>query len=83
MATNLRLPLLAGALLCSALPAWSQQGNPEDKGKELAQALCNSCHPLTARTGSGYDAKGWDTVMHMMINHGVPISKDQVEPLKA
>jgi virginiamycin B lyase len=83
MCKKLRLLVVVAALLGSALPAWSQPGNPEDKGKELAQALCNSCHPLTARTGSGYDAKGWDTVMHMMVNHGVPIPKDQAEPLRA
>src|SRR5262245_34565417 len=83
MLNTLRLPLTTAALVCIALPAWGQQDYSEDKGKELAAALCNSCHPLTARTGSGYDAKGWDTVMDMMVNNRVPIPKDQVEPLKA
>src|SRR5256885_12208277 len=29
----------------------------------------NSCHALSARVGSGYDAKGWHTVVRMMTNH--------------
>jgi virginiamycin B lyase len=73
--------LIASALLCSALPVWAQKGAPEDKGKQLVDAQCNSCHPLTARTGSGYDAKGWRTVMRMMTNHGVAIQKDDLGPM--
>src|SRR2546425_2166274 len=71
------LPLMAAALLCSALPAWSQE-SPEGQGKELAAALCNSCHPFYARLGGGYTAEGWRTVMRMMANHGVNVRADQV-----
>jgi len=42
------------------------------KGKLLAEAQCNSCHPL-ARAASGYTAEGWDTVLRMMANFGVHI----------
>jgi virginiamycin B lyase len=73
--------LIASALLCSALPTWAQKGAPEDKGKQLVDAQCNSCHPLTARIGSGYDAKGWRTVMRMMTNFGVAIQKDDLGPM--
>ncbi len=73
---------LAAALLCCAMPVWAQSA-PEDKGKAMVDAQCNSCHPLTARTGSGYDAAGWKTVMRMMTNHGVPIAKDQLGPMTA
>jgi len=73
--------LIASALLCLALPGWAQKAAPEDKGKQLVEAQCNSCHPLTARTGSGYDAKGWRTVMRMMVNHGAPVPKDQIGPM--
>jgi virginiamycin B lyase len=79
---KLRLTLMAAALLCSALPAWGQKA-AEEKGKELVGGLCNSCHPLTARIGGGYTAKGWDTVLHMMMNHGVPVPKDQIAAIKA
>jgi virginiamycin B lyase len=75
------LSLMAAASLCSALPAWSQN-LPEGKGKEIAAAKCMSCHALEARTGNGYTAKGWDTVMHMMTNHGVPLSKEEIATLR-
>jgi len=74
------LPLTAAALLCSALSAWSQN-LPEGKGKEVAAAKCMSCHALEARTGNGYTAKGWGTVMRMMTNHGVPMSKEEIATL--
>ena len=41
------------ALLLMGLPAWSQ-GLPDGKGKELAEANCNSCHTLLSRVGAGY-----------------------------
>src|SRR5881392_3376336 len=69
--------LMAAALLCSALPAWSQE-LPEGQGKEMVAALCNSCHPFYARLGGGYTAEGWRTVMRMMANHGVNIPPDQL-----
>src|SRR5207344_1923659 len=28
--------------------------------------------------GSGYTAEGWTTVLRMMTNHGVPLSKDEI-----
>src|SRR3989475_13317071 len=68
---------MAAALLCSALPAWSQE-LPEGQGKEMVAALCNSCHPFYARLGGGYTAEGWRTVMRMMANHGVNMPADQV-----
>jgi len=69
--------LTAAAVLCAALPAWSQE-LPEGKGKEMVAALCNSCHPFHARLGGGYTAEGWRTVMRMMANHGVNVPADQV-----
>ena len=69
------LPLTAVALLCAALPAWGAKPD----GKALVDATCNSCHPLTARTGSGYTSKGWHTVMRMMVNQGAPVPKAKDE----
>ncbi len=62
--------LIATALMALAAPAWSQDG------KALVDATCNTCHPLTARVGSGYDERGWNTVMRMMINHGAPVAAE-------
>jgi virginiamycin B lyase len=68
---------MAAALLCSALPTWSQE-LPDGKGKGMVAATCNSCHPFYARLGAGYTADGWRTVMRMMANHGVAVPADQI-----
>jgi len=65
------------AVAC-ALPLWAQA---QDKAKATVDATCNTCHPLSARVGTGYDAKGWHTVIRMMVNQGAPLAKDQVEPI--
>jgi virginiamycin B lyase len=77
MAEKLRLVLIATALLSSAFPAWSEE-LPEGKGKEMVAASCTSCHTFSSRVGAGYTAKGWRTVMRMMINQGVPIPSDRL-----
>src|SRR5215471_17088514 len=81
MATKSRVSVLAAAvLLCWAFPAWGQSP-VEDKGKPLVDAKCNSCHPLAARTGSGYTPEGGKTVMRMMTNHGVDITPEELGPM--
>src|SRR5436853_6182065 len=72
---------VAAALLCSVLPAWAQKDMPDAGGKALVDAQCNSCHALSARTGSGYTPEDWKTVMRMMMNHGVNIAPDQLGPM--
>src|SRR2546425_360812 len=73
--------VIAAALLCPVLPAWAQKDMPDASGKALVDAQCNSCHALTARTGSGYTPEDWKTVMRMMMNHGVKIAPDQLGPM--
>ena len=75
-----RLSLIACAVSI-ALPAWSQDA--ADPGKALVDAQCNSCHPLSARVGSGYTPHEWDTVLRMMTNHGAPISAEQLPVIKS
>jgi virginiamycin B lyase len=77
-----RTPLVAVAALCCSLPTLGQE-LPEGKGKDLVAGQCNSCHAFHARVGSGYNEKGWDTVLRMMQNHGVPIPPDQFPTMKA
>src|SRR5216684_1582324 len=72
---------IAAALLCPVLAAWAQKEMPDASGKALVDAQCNSCHALTARTGSGYTPEDWKTVMRMMMNHGVNIAPDQLAPM--
>ena len=73
-----RSTLIASALLSLTCSAW---GQADDKGKAVVDAQCNSCHPIGARTGSGYTHDGWKTVMRMMTNHGIPIGPDQLGPM--
>jgi virginiamycin B lyase len=60
------------------LPVWAQA---QDKAKQAVDATCNTCHPLSARVGTGYDAKGWHTVVRMMVNQGAPVPKGQMEAI--
>ncbi|HUL91676.1 MAG TPA: hypothetical protein VLV56_04940 [Burkholderiales bacterium] len=69
---------LAPLVLGASLPASAQA---PDKAKQTVDATCNTCHPLSARVGTGYDAKGWHTVMRMMVNQGAPVPKDQMEAM--
>jgi len=73
---------IAAALLACTLPAFGQ-GSLEEQGKKFVDATCNTCHPIGARTGSGYTPEGWDTVLRMMTNHGVQIPADQLPAAKA
>ena len=75
---------LLPSLICTALMSFvlpvSGQELPDGKGKEIVLANCNSCHTYYSRVGAGYTAKGWDTVMRMMANHGITVPADQVPP---
>src|ERR1700688_610755 len=51
--SNKSCVVLTAALLCSGLPALSQE-LPDGPGKELAAANCNICHALLSRVGRGY-----------------------------
>jgi virginiamycin B lyase len=74
-AKRVSLSLIAAAFTA---PAWAQS---DASGKQVSDALCNSCHPLTARTGNGYTPEGWRTALRMMQNHGVNIPPDQMPAL--
>ena len=73
---------LAAVLLCWALSARAEDF-PDGKGKEMVAASCTGCHTFASRVGAGYTPAGWRTVMRMMINHGVPIPPEQIQPMTA
>ena len=73
----------AAALLLSAPLMAFGQASLEEQGKKFVDDTCNTCHKIGARTGSGYTPEGWDTVLRMMTNHGVPIPADQMPAAKA
>ena len=69
------LPVIAGALLCAALPLRAQPAPPdfpEGPGKSTVVALCGGCHDIN-RLRAGYTPAGWRTVMRMMLNFDVPV----------
>jgi virginiamycin B lyase len=72
--------LIAASALCVAIPAWGQ-APAEDVGKKMVDGLCNSCHPIGARTGSGYTRDEWNTVLRMMTNHGLALTPEQLGPM--
>ena len=76
MKSRFQASLLASAFVSIATPALGQDA--ADRGKALVDAQCNSCHALTARTGSGYTKEEWQVVMRMMTNHGVKISPEEL-----
>jgi virginiamycin B lyase len=73
-----RFTAIVSAVLCAA-SAWAQDKLQE--GKTLVEKQCNTCHPLSARVGSGYTEEGWKTVMRMMANHGAQYPAEQVSAM--
>jgi virginiamycin B lyase len=68
---------IAAALLCLAIPAWSQNVLPEGAGKQTVSTACITCHSLSTVTSAGHSLQGWQTVVHMMINDGAHVPPDQ------
>ena len=68
-------------VLVSARPARSQETLPEGNGKKTVQAYCVQCHELSTVTRSAYSIEGWRNNLHMMMNVGAAVPKEEVEPL--
>lgn len=51
---------------------------PDGAGKETVQKACGSCHGLSTVTNAGHNQEGWTSVVHMMVNAGAPVPKDQI-----
>src|SRR4051812_15670155 len=86
MAATPPLKYRAGRVACAALllaagSAWSQQALPPGPGRDLVVTKCYACHTFEARVGNGYTEDGWKTVLRMMVNHGTPLSQDDVGQL--
>src|ERR1044071_552304 len=80
---NRRARTVAAAVTGCWLIVAPAQDSPDDKAKQMVDGLCNSCHPLAARIGTGYDDKGWHTVLRMMTNHGLALQQDQLDTMTA
>ena len=77
------LALIAANLLCAATQASAQQAQadfPDGPGKQTFVSLCGGCHDIN-RVRAGYTPEGWRTVVRMMLNFGVGVPKEEIEPL--
>src|SRR6059058_4082323 len=72
--------LAVGAALLATASA-AQQNLPPGEGRDLVAQKCYACHSFDARVGSGYTPEGWDTVLRMMVNHGAPLTRDEIAQL--
>jgi len=70
--------LLAGALACAAVVA--AQDTKEDRGEQLQNAACLSCHDLRPVQTAAYDKAGWTMVIDSMIQKGAEV-KDADKPV--
>ncbi len=73
------LATILGTSLMWAAPArgQSQVQLPEGQGKEIVKNACGVCHSLANVTNAGHSRAEWDTVLHMMVNVGAEVPKDQ------
>src|SRR3954468_7043887 len=71
----------AAALALWAGSAVAQQGLPPGPARDLVAAKCYACHTFEARVGNGYTAEGWNTVLRMMVNHGAPLTREDLAQL--
>jgi virginiamycin B lyase len=62
----------AALLWAAAAPARAQL--PPGPGRDVVAAKCTTCHAFEARVGNGYTLEGWNTVLRMMTNFGVPLT---------
>ncbi len=77
--------LFLAALLGSAVPALSQQGQPDlppGPGRDIVLSVCAGCHDLNRLT-AGYTPEGWLTVTNMMRNFGAPVPDGEWDTVRA
>src|SRR3954468_3964521 len=75
-----RMAFSLGAMLLASAAA-AQQKLPPGEARALVAQKCYACHAFEARVGSGYTAEGWDTVLRMMVNHGAPLTREDLAQL--
>ena len=79
MGNNSTALLLAAVIALAVQPATAQEDEPtlpDGPGKRLFVANCGACHGLN-RARAGYTAAGWHTVVRMMQNFGVALSRHE------
>ena len=77
---GVRLSLVIAALGLLAVGAARAQDNSVDKGEQVQNAACLSCHDLRPIQTAAYDRDGWTTVIAAEIKRGAMV-KDADKPL--
>jgi virginiamycin B lyase len=72
------VPALSAVAVACTLGFSPARAQDHADGKKMVDGTCNTCHPLSARVGSGYTPEGWQTVMRMMVNHGAPVQAENI-----
>ena len=79
MPAKLHLTLLGAALLFPVASVLGQSVLPEGNGKQLVESACVACHELGRVSNAGYSVEEWRNNIHMMVNVGAPVPKEQIE----
>jgi cytochrome c5 len=68
-------PAIAGATVLLAIAAFSAsaQDTSPDKGEQLQNAACLSCHDLRPIQTASYDKAGWTNVVDSMVEKGADV----------
>lgn len=76
---RVRIGLLCGVMITSAAAFVAGQGAggqaSVDKGEQLMNAACLTCHDLRPVQTSALDAEGWSGVVEAMIEKGAEVRK--------
>ena len=78
--SNKSCVVLAAVLLCSGLPAQSQE-LPDGPGKDLVEQRCVLCHGLDRATSAKRAPAEWDGILRRMVFLGAPVSADEVKTI--
>jgi cytochrome c5 len=73
-------PFLAAVLMTLAATIVQDSPQPE-KGEEIMNASCRTCHDLRPIDTQALDEKGWASQVQAMIDKGAPVAKADVPVL--
>ena len=86
-----RSPIIAVLLVCTLVPAFTQNQKPENKGwedllppgagREPVATTCITCHGLKTVVLGRKSQAEWAKAVNDMIQRGAPVFPDEIEPM--
>ena len=69
--------------MCSAAAMFAagQNISPSERGEQILNQACTSCHDLRPIDLQALDTDGWTKVVNTMIQKGAPVKPEDVSPL--